>query len=210
MSKFKDSHTDAWRHYAAAWNGVSYRYRAAAEHSEAFASSVTKYPSPSGDDRYIQDHNLFAFHSCAASCIECFYFGVLCIASIVDAKAFPVTTARDLRLYPTDVQPKFAAAYPSEKLTHEMAACLSDPMYLAIKEQRDALSHRGSPGRTYFQGGPQHGKTMIPANPKAPSALWSYDLEVSADAISTRMQWLSATSSALLRGADEYCEAHLK
>ena len=210
VSKHKDSAPDAWRLYAVAWNGVAYRFRASAEHDAAFTKSVVGQPSPPPDERYLQDHNLFAFHACAASCIECFFFGAYCFAAIHDAAAFPVASARELRqLYPNGVHQSFVSRYPDSVLTKAMSACLADTTYLAIKEHRDALSHRGSPGRTYFAGGPQDGKTMIPENPKDPSARWSYNLEIDEETTSARMKWLGATTSTLLLAASEFCKERL-
>ena len=117
LAKHKETNPVQWTSFASGWNGVAYRYRASADYDEEFTASVAVSNSPATEERYRQDKALFGFFINAVSVIECFFYSANCMASILMPKTFPLSKSRDLVIYPSDVQRRFTAEFPDDRLS---------------------------------------------------------------------------------------------
>jgi hypothetical protein len=193
------------------WNGVAYRYRAMAEYDEEFTSSVKTFGNaPPPEERYRQGKTLFGFFANAVSVLDCFSFSTYCMASILKPDIFPVSEPRNLRFYPKDVEPRFAANFSNDPLSLSMSRCFSEPTFKDMCDIRDVLSHRGMPPRSFYAGGERNGMATMPINPKAPSDQWQFDFLV--DERTTKMfrEWLAKTLKVLIDSADKFYTSKLK
>lgn len=145
LAKHKETNPVQWTSFALGWNGVAYRYRASAEYDEEFTASVAVSTSPAPEERYRQGKALFGFFVNAVSVIECFFYSANCMASILKPKIFPLSKSGDLMIYPDEVQQRFDAEFPDDRLSKYMSRCIGDPIYKKMKAIRDVLTHRGAP-----------------------------------------------------------------
>jgi len=95
---------------------------AALEHPAASSRSITASSAPPPDQRYQQDHDLFAFVACAFSAIECFHFAAYCMGALANRPAFPLSQPSRRRLYPRDGRDRFGGTFPDEPLAAALAA----------------------------------------------------------------------------------------
>jgi len=198
-----------WKSFASGWNAVAYRARAAAEYDEEFTRSVALSGSPEPEERFRQEQALFGFFVCALSSLECFFYSAYCIASIINDKAFPISTPENLRFKPEDVANKFADEFEGETISLRLGGCVRSPIYAELREIRNVLAHRGSLPRAFSEGGEQDGSVMMPSTPAALSTLWNYDFAVDMKTTSKRQQWVSRTLWHLLASAEQFCMSKL-
>lgn len=180
-----------WHAFASAWSGLAYRLRAALEHSAAFLGSVSASSAPPAEQRYRQDHDLFAFVVCAVSAVECFHFAAYCIGSMANAAIFPFSQPSHLKFYPRDVLDRFVQAFPGDSITAAMQSCLASPEYATLTDLRNVLAHRGTPPRQHFlsTSGPDT-PSAIPANLGDLASNWRYDIELNAHCLDPYRAWL--------------------
>jgi hypothetical protein len=158
---------DAWRHFAAATNAFLYRWRAVAEADEQFQSLVV-LGTPSIEERYREEDSLFAFFTNGLSALETICFAAYALAEQIDPSVF-TQLARDPQVVtPRFVEQAFLNALSGDALTTTLAALLASPIYFTVKDRRNILSHRGSPGR-HFQIGLSDslGATSVPTQTQA-------------------------------------------
>ncbi|HLN32470.1 MAG TPA: hypothetical protein VK395_32380 [Gemmataceae bacterium] len=92
----RGNHSTATHEYSGSWNSVAYRFRACAEHGNAFIKSVRRAgESPRFAQRFVQERELFNFFVNGISSIETFYYSMFAIASMMSPPAFPLTSHRD-------------------------------------------------------------------------------------------------------------------
>jgi hypothetical protein len=140
-----------WRGWADGLNGLVYRFRACDEHG-AQVTVLLADPSPTQPTRYEQERDLFCFYSEGLSAIECVYYGLYFVGTHADGAAFPYNVD------PRDVTPKrvtmiFEASHGGEPLTKTLRDVLDSTEFKIWSGVRNYLSHRGAPGRTYYEGG---------------------------------------------------------
>ena len=146
------SNRPEWLGIAAAFNGVAYRFRAAAEADDIFTVSLGK-PNGGhldGEERYKQENALFAFFVNATSSLEGFYYGFNLIGSILKSFKFPATEAKDLRVHPKEIVRRYKSAYTGNSFTIKLESCLESKNFLSLVEYRDMYIHRGALPRHHF------------------------------------------------------------
>jgi hypothetical protein len=90
-----------------------------------------------------------------------------------------------------------------------MEVFLDDKQYKTLLDYRDFLAHRGTPPRTFFQGGSQSGSAAIASNPKDLSDHWRLELFIDDQTTSNRAKWLTDTLRDLINAAEAFCESKL-
>ncbi len=78
---------EKWDEYSFAWNAVADRFRAVAEHDEAFVAALSR---DSPEDRSVQDRESFGFFVSGLSTLAAFSYGLPFLASLVVPKHFPL------------------------------------------------------------------------------------------------------------------------
>jgi hypothetical protein len=194
-----------WHTFASAWNALAYRLRAAQEHCLAFSESVGSSSAPPPEERYKQDHDLFAFVACAVSTVECFHFAAYCIGALAAPATFVLSNPSNLKFYPRDVLACFLQAFPNQAITGVMQHCLSSPEYATLTQLRNVLAHRGTPPRQHFMStsGPDR-PSAIPSNLSDLAASWRYDLELNAGCLEPYRAWLDDSVRTLVIGAASF------
>jgi hypothetical protein len=211
LNKYKDTHKVQWSLFSSGWNGLAYRYRAMAEYDERFTTSVKEFGnSPPPEERYEQGKALFGFFTNAVSVIDCFFFSIYCIASILQPNVFPVSQSGDLEFTPTDFARRFDTKFQNYSLSVATQQCLRDSTYWKINDIRRVLIHRGMPPRKFYQGGERHGMATMPTNLPAPSDQWQFDFPVDEQTTKMFREWLSNTLVGLMDSADKFCAIKLK
>ncbi|MGH7373949.1 MAG: hypothetical protein ACREJY_06960 [Candidatus Rokuibacteriota bacterium] len=210
VSQRRSGSKDIWHGFASAWNGVAYRMRAALDHEEGFAKSVTNSSAPPPDERYRQDHDLFGFVVSAVSAIECFHFAAHCVGSLLNPTVFPLSTPSNLKFYPTTVRDRSQSAFPGDALTEVMSARLTDLQYGHLNDLRNVLAHRGTPPRMTFLSttGPDR-PSAIPSNLADLASGWRYDLHLSPQCLSPFKGWLENSLHQLVTSASVFVSARL-
>lgn len=188
--------TPEWGEWAAACNGIVFRFLALNEHGAALSSSLDEALAPPMPERYRQERLLFAFFSEGLSCLECCYYGLYFVGALVDAQSF------DPRVVPRSVTPafvtqKYGARFGGDPLTEAMRGVDQSAEADAWRKVRNVLSHRSSPGRAFFKGGPQSG-----------SVDWMGG-DLSADAIRERRTWMAAAVATILVPAVDFVRRQL-
>jgi len=149
--------TTEWKEWSSALNGVMYRFLAFSEHHEKLAASLTDSPSPPQPERYRQEKWLFAFFFEGLSSLECLYFGLYFIGVMAEPTRFNVNrNRRDIKI--GRVANWYSAAYPLEVLSQRLASVAASGDLQEWRDVRNFLSHRGAPGRTFYDGGPEGGQ----------------------------------------------------
>ena len=110
--------TDQWREWAGACNGILYRFRACAEHSDRLATSLAESTSPPQPERYVQWKLIFGVFVEGLSAVECAYFGSYFLGALIDARL-------DSRLVRSRIEPRFVTerfevVFADEALTASM------------------------------------------------------------------------------------------
>lgn len=143
---------DLYKHFAGAWNALSYRYKAMTEHGDDFVASLKKHgSSPPPEERYGQEKLLFDFFSASFSCFESTFYAFYTVGAFINTKDFNLTTERDQqKVSPNSTKEAFVKAFPSEQFVADVLALFKDVEYQKIRETRNILTHRTAPGRTMY------------------------------------------------------------
>jgi hypothetical protein len=195
-----------WKAWAMGWKGVAYRYRAAFEDHEAFVAAL--HPPEDGDQRFRQERSFYGLLTNGMSVISCCSYAVYAMVSLVAPTVFPIATAKDLRFYPEDVARKLASApspFQTDAITVALTNCIQDAQYSEMKELRNALDHRGMPGRLRELGGPDY----IPSNLQDLPDQWMVDLRFDTPMSQRLLDWLTAQLTSLLGAAASFGATHL-
>ena|SRR5437867_894183 len=211
---YSQTHAATHRSFAAAWNGLSHRYRAADELNQDFVAAMAAGDGPPMEDRHRQEHALFAFASTALSSLECLCFGAYCLGALGHAAAFSISHERDLRFYPADVERAFAQSFPTAKLTGSLSSLLAASEFKDLTDLRNVLSHRGTLPRSFFLsvGGGPAAKTgaYVPSNPKSLSSDWVFDRAVDKRLTQSLRDWLGVSLADLLPATSDFADSYLK
>jgi len=189
---------DAWKSYASGWNAVAYRFITAHEHNARFLNALRDSgPTPSPEQRCLQETSLFIFFASALSVVETFCFAVNAIGAMVDPASFDVSNPEAVT--PHQVQSRFIAAYGGESLTALLTSLLTDPKYKSLRKLRNVLSHRQAPARNVYVGGEDDGITR-----------WGIsNLEITLNLTADYQHWLTTTIKSLVDAALTFEEKHL-
>lgn len=199
---------DVFKHFAAAWNAVPYRFRAALEHETRLTASLGRNTAPQPEERFAQDHDLFGFANSAISTVECFFFAMHCVGAMADPKGFPLTRDEDLNFKPDKVAQRFTSAFGTDPLAGALQACLWSAEWKRLKDFRITLFHRGTFLRRHSLGG-EGPASAIAANPKALAGTWAYTLALDATTTAPLVAWLVSTLNNLLAEGRSFADRRL-
>jgi hypothetical protein len=213
MASYSTSEPGPWKSFAAAWNGLAYRFRSADEYHRDFTTAMESGDAPLAEPRYQQERALFAFYAAALSTVECFSFATYCLGSIAHPTGFPMTKDRDLKFYPSDVAKRFAKELPGERITELLQTLIDAPEFTQLSDLRNVLSHRGTLPRSIHAsvgtGAPGKTGAYVASNPKSLSSDWQFDQTVDVSLTLANRTWLSEILHDLLEAESEFVRAHL-
>jgi hypothetical protein len=185
----------AWHEWAGACNGVLYRFMACAEHCDRLVASLTRSSSPPLPERYEQERLLFNFFAEGLSSLECLYYGVYFVGSLVDPVGID-GTLDPREVVPRRVTERFEDVFPAELISPPLRKVLDSPHHTAWRKIRNVLTHRTAPGREHHKGGPTSGNTY-----------WLGDV-LNPASFSARRAWLSGSLSEILEGLATFTADH--
>jgi hypothetical protein len=185
-----------WEHYAAAWNGLAYRFLACADNDTAFTTSIRQARgAPRPPERYVQERELFYFFVTGLASIESLCFGLFAIGSMLAPVSFPMKTAKDLtNINPIFTAKKFKQAFLTEQLTNTVNRLITAQEFKDWKDIRNILAHRAAPGRVIY--------ASLADVELAP--LWKTGITLDEHTTSSRRQWLAQKLDELLNDADTF------
>ncbi len=195
--------------FSVAWNGLGYRFRAMAEHDEKYILSTIKPKPHSHEDLYIQGNEFFSFFYCGVSALDCLFFSIYNIGSLLDTVTFPVMDAKELDIKRVDVKQKFRSKFTGDTLSISLTNIIKDPMCKGFYDYRNVLSHRGLLPRNIYAGGERDGTITIPINPRESSHNWIYDLPFDKDTTSSYRLWISTKLTNILSDVEVFCKSRL-
>ncbi len=141
-----------YQHFAGAWNGLSYRYRAALDHGDAFILSLQKHgTAPPPEQRYLQEKLLFDFFGASFSCFESTFYAFYTVGAFLSPQHFNLSTPRDQqKVSPNRTKDAYEEAFSSDVILSVILQVFTDPEYQKLREIRNVLTHRTAPGRTMY------------------------------------------------------------
>jgi hypothetical protein len=183
----RESRPEAWGEFASGWNALCWRYRAAADHADAFTRSVQKDgPGPEPEARYRQEEHLFTFFVAGLSTLEAFAYGTWAMVWASGDAAFALSTEakrRQVKLRTLDK--RLVLHYPATPLADTVRKLVANAEFAKWTRLRNTLAHRGSPGRHHVLGGPTG---------------WA-DVGIGDETTAPRRVWLAMTLGELLEAA---------
>jgi hypothetical protein len=202
--------------FLAGWNAVAYRFRATADHDQAFTIAInesadSRISTDTGlafENKHVQERELFGFFVTGLSVLESIAYSVFVLCSMVNPQAFPIQTVQDRRRVSLgETEKRLQANFPSELLTPEFHSCLADSNFQQWKDIRNTLAHRTSPPRLYRQavsiGAPNTGVTSWGVE-------WpDFGLSLNTNTTADRRIWLANRTSTFLSAANEFGRHHL-
>jgi len=202
LQPFQSLQEAKWRYFTAGWNGVAHRFLSTAEHDEAYRRTFAD-GLKTHEDLYQMDRDLFDFFTNGLAVIECVCFSVYILGSIVNSGRFPIRPDSALRdnVYPKRVVQLLKRDFPNEEITGMLARTVDSGPFREWKDVRDALSHRASPARTFYEnvGGPP--RTNVEVGWVAPGI----NLTLKVDTSATRREWLAIALSGLMKATVGFC-----
>jgi hypothetical protein len=193
--------------FVAAWNGLAYRFKAAAEANARFTSSIAAFPHPQPEDRYEQEHAFFDFLSSGLSCLECCDFGLYHVAAAVDPVSFPLSPTDVRRVSPSSFQQKLSQVFGGEPLGQEIASLLADPTFDELSQFRNVNSHRGALPRQVTVGLPES-SVQSAAVSASPATNWTATpgnaLRLDPSTTASRLDWLARRLTSLLDAGAQF------
>lgn len=208
LNMHANAYPDKISSFRGAWRAMAYRFKGATDASEDFCRSASIPGSPH-PEIFIQDNSMFVCFTCGMSALECYFFAMHAMASILDPTVFRMDKEEDLRgITPSGVCIIYEQARPHEAVTTCMRECLSHTLYRQLKDYRDVLSHRGIPRRVQYAGGARNGEVRLPDNPRSLPSHWNDNLPVDLRTTSQVVSWLGTSIANLLQAADEF--SHLR
>jgi hypothetical protein len=196
--------TTEWKEWASALNGLMYRFLAFSRHHEKVSASLTDSPSPPQPERYRQEKWLFAFFFEGLSSLECLCYGLYFIGVMAEPTQFDVNEDRR-NITIGHVANAYATAFPAEALSQRLASVAKSGDLAEWRDVRNFLSHRGAPGRTFYEGGPQSGQ--VDWNLPLTQVNVSVILEP-AD-LQRRRGWLADAVTEISEAAEAFVQTHV-
>jgi hypothetical protein len=202
----KHAHGREWKVWAMGWKGLAYRYRTAVEDQAAFAAAITG--PEDAEKRFLQERTFFGLVVNSLSTISCYSYGLYGLIATADPAAFPISTTRDLRMYPKNVLDKLAgpgSPFQHELVTASLQACLNSVEFIELTELRNALDHRGAPGRLITMGQ----SDQIPDDLKDLPDLWTVNRNFDAPFSEKIIIWLAAEVGKLVSAAATFAQSKI-
>lgn len=191
----------------ASWNGVAFRYAALKTHDQAFRDSVSRSgTAPGGEERALQERELFGFFCNAAALFECFGYATYVVLAGCHVPTFTLRTFREQkRVDLPRLLPALRRQLPNDRLTNGIGRLMRSNTLAEIQDVRNYLAHRSAPPRRVFLGTAPDGRP----------AEWNLrihgrrNIPVNASTTDDRMQWCSAMLSLVTGRLEAFSEARL-
>lgn len=193
-----------WVEWATALNGLAFRFIGCDKASKAAIASLATSVSPPQPERLRQENSLFSFYAFGLSCLEALCYGIYFVGAIADPAKVPAgVNRRDVT--PSFVAHAFYAAFPNELITTRLSQLMANSEFKNWSAIRNALSHRGAPARTHYEGGgPPSGVDW-----NMPITQLDLSEELLPATIQMRRDWLGATVTELVNAATIFAHAHV-
>jgi hypothetical protein len=183
---------------------VAYRYSGAADCRSRFVDSLGRFgDGPEPAERGRQETYLFGFFSGAFSVFESVFYAAYAVCAMNRPQDFPFGTPKDRQqITPTKTKDRIKAAFPSDAVVGALETFLGRAPYQQIKETRNILSHRASPGRRFYVG---------LGDDDAPAAHWKLnDATLDAAFLPAQQAALETLLGELLLALLPFIQAHAK
>lgn len=193
-----------WKEWSTGLNGLVHRFLGCDEHAATAIASLRASTSPPTDARHRQETALFGFFYEGLSCLECVYYALYFVGCLADAYHFDVNVNRR-RVEPGFVASRYTGRFAAERLTQHLAAIETSTDFEEWEAIRNFLSHRGVPGRTFYEGGASHGRVdwNMPIQNVDVSAL------LDPDELQRRRNWLGRAVTEIVDAADAFAHQHV-
>lgn len=191
------------RELHSSWYAMAYRLIAANDHATALGQSISRHGTAIVDvQRYIQERELYELFCSGLSTFEtgCRAASIV-LACVPGGTQQRVLTRR--KFYPRDVAGWFNSAFPSDDISLFLSNLISSSEYETWSDIRNTLSHRITPGRHHFMGGPSHGLTQQTFNSRQERIL-----TLDQATIESNCAWLNAQASQLVDALHKFLYWH--
>jgi hypothetical protein len=195
----RESAPDAYREFAAGWCALSYRFAALATHDEAFSESARIYGlSPPHPARHRQEDELFAFFVAGISALETFAYGTWAMIWATGDADFALTTpAEQRRASVGSLRNRLVGRDASGPLALALGDLTESTEFADWADVRNALTHRGTPGRHHRVGG-------------EPEPMPWGTIHLDERTTTLRRAWLATTLGVLLSAAEVFASEHFR
>jgi hypothetical protein len=190
--------------FAAAWNGVAFRLRAAFAYDEEFRASIAQSVSPLPPERFIQERAFFGCAVSALSAVECFFMASYAMGAAGRTPSFPIATSGGLKKEPSRVAAAFLADYPLHAFSKIIKDVIDSQGLRDLKAVRNVLAHRGTLPRRHFQVSAVHRRSAIPANPQELGVDFDYASNLDDELTRKHCQFAVTTLNKLMKGLSQF------
>jgi len=205
-----------YQHFYSAWVGIAFRFRACAEHSQAFSVLFERSRGDTnGLELYQEDEAIYGFFVKGLSALECFYYGLYALGalictptdrlSVLPHPEFPLLTPFDDKrlklIVPKVTKEVIARCFPNSSLSVMIDLILKSAEYSSWSDIRNILAHRiGTVGRSMQMD--LHNRPFAVRS-------WAGNILFTADLTSSYYAWLCQTLNAGLVAVDAFVTEHL-
>jgi hypothetical protein len=200
---------DEIAHFAAAWQGVAYRFLDADNHDREYTASVNRAGMPAGDpwERYVQDRELDGFFYAGQAVLENLYYGIYALGSALDASVFDAIKNDQLQAITVlSTEKALERTFHTDHLTQvasALAAAEKDQnhVWFEWRRVRNTFPHRMAPGHhIHVQiGGTGPAETVYS---------WAESIELNELTTSRRRQWLQEILTITMDAVAEFVQQH--
>jgi hypothetical protein len=171
-----------YEHFAGAWNAVAYRYKATVDHGQDFIELLKLHgTAPQPEKRYLQEKALFDHFS---------------------SEYFAINDSTDQRkISPETTKKTFQKVFPDEQITKTLIESISDPEFENIRNTRNILTHRTSPGRKIY---------LNIGKDESPPTEWKLNNKpLDEFIVKSNEENMKRLLNNLLNAGEEFCKSHL-
>jgi hypothetical protein len=197
---------------------IRWRTNAADEYAHDFERESSK---PVTDDRYYQETKaLFGFFTSALSALECIFFAAYFVGhAAIDPTKITAATVRE-RFKRSRLVSLFKEHFPHDPFTQSLVQFIgdkgpktpADQKHEEIRDIRDALSHRATPGRSMHLSNSSGVMALIP-DPftwlLSDLICGATDQVLDKDFLLDRQDWLERTIRSMATELDNFANANL-
>jgi hypothetical protein len=192
-----------YEHFAGAWNAVAYRYKATVDHGQDFIELLKLHgTAPQPEKRYLQEKALFDHFSSCFSVFESTCYSFFAIGSIISPEYFAINDSTDQRkISPETTKKTFQKVFPDEQITKTLIESISDPEFENIRNTRNILTHRTSPGRKIY---------LNIGKDESPPTEWKLNNKpLDEFIVKSNEENMKRLLNNLLNAGEEFCKSHL-
>lgn len=202
LAKYSQSSSAVWGHFAAAWNGIAYRFRALNDYDKDFTKRASETGiGSSAENLYMEEKYLFGFFASGLSTLECLSYAVYAIGALIDSSIFVFTADNLESITLKNTTKKYTSRFSAEGISIELQNLINSAEYGEWKKVRNILLHREVPSRVIFlEAAPR----KFPEKPDVWKSMPGFD--ISDSTTSRRRIWLSEQVNLLLREIDTFTQ----